>query len=59
MNEWVLEQINPELSLEAKIIKLRLSYFGHIMRRHVFEKDQNAGKIRKQQEKKTTKYKMD
>ena len=33
MNKWVLEQIKPELSLEAKMIKPRLSYFGGIMRR--------------------------
>ena len=31
-NKWVLDQIKPELSLEAKMLKLRLSYFGHIMR---------------------------
>ena len=28
-----LDQIKPKLSLEAKTLKLRLSYFGHIMRR--------------------------
>ena len=33
MDKWVLEQINPEQLEEAKMIKLRLSYFGHIMRR--------------------------
>ena len=32
-NKWVPEQINPEQSLEAKMTKLRLSYFGHIKRR--------------------------
>ena len=32
-NKWVLEQIKRELSLEAKMIKLRLSYCGHIVRR--------------------------
>ena len=30
---WVLDQINLELSLKAKMIKLRLSSSGHIMRR--------------------------
>ena len=29
MNKRVLEQIKPELSLEAKMTKLRLSYLGH------------------------------
>ena len=33
INKWVLEQIKADLSLEAKIIKLRLSYVWHIMRR--------------------------
>ena len=32
-NKWILEQLKPELSLEAKMMKLRLSYFEHIMRR--------------------------
>ena len=30
---WVLEQIKPELSLEAKMAKLRLLGFEHIMRK--------------------------
>lgn len=30
MNKWVLDQIKPETSLKAK---LKLSYFGHNMRR--------------------------
>ena len=33
MNKWVLDRINPELSLEAKMLKPRLLDFGHIMRR--------------------------
>ena len=46
MNKWVLEQIKPELSLEAKMIKLRLSYFGHIMRRQdSLEKTIMLGKV--------------
>ena len=46
MNKWVLEQIKPELSLEAKMIKLRLSYFGHIMRRQdSLEKTIMPGKV--------------
>ena len=45
IKEWVLEQIKPEAPLEAKMIKLRLSYFGHLMRRQdSLEKDSNAGK---------------
>ena len=33
MNKWVLEKIKLKISLEAKIKQLKLSYFGHIMRR--------------------------
>lgn len=32
-NESVLEEIKPECSLEALMVRLKLSYFGHIMRR--------------------------
>ena len=46
VNKWVLEQIKPELLLEAKMIKLRLSYFGHIMRRQdSLEKTIMLGKV--------------
>nr|XP_014699041.2 uncharacterized protein LOC106832698 [Equus asinus] len=43
---WVPEQIRPELSLEAKMVKLRPSYVGHIMRRQDSGKDSNAGNSR-------------
>ena len=46
MNKWVLEQIKPELLLRAKMIKLRLSYFGHIMKRQdSLEKTIMLGKV--------------
>ena len=32
-NLSVLKEINPECSLEGQILKLRLQYFGHLMRR--------------------------
>ena len=32
-NRWVLDQVKPILFLKAKILKLRGSYFGHIVRR--------------------------
>lgn len=32
LNEWDLEQTKPEISLEAKITKLKLSYLRHIRR---------------------------
>lgn len=39
-NKWVPEQIKPEASMEVKMIKLKLSYFGHIMRKQVLWKRQ-------------------
>ena len=32
-NLSILKGINPECSLEGQILKLRLQYFGHLMRR--------------------------
>ena len=29
----ILKEINPEYSLEGQILKLKLQYFGHLMRR--------------------------
>ncbi len=33
-NQSILQEIKPDCSLEASMVKLKLSYFGHIMRRH-------------------------
>ena len=32
-NQSILKEINPEYSLEALMLKLKLQYFGHPMRR--------------------------
>ena len=32
-NQSILEEINPGISLEGMMLKLRLQYFGHLMRR--------------------------
>ena len=32
-NQSILEEISPECSLEALILKLKLQYFGHLKRR--------------------------
>ena len=32
-NQSILKEINPEYSLEERILKLKLQYFGHLMRR--------------------------
>ena len=32
-NQFILKEINPEYSLEGLMLKLKLQYFGHLMRR--------------------------
>ena len=32
-NLTILKEINPECSAEGQILKLKLQYFGHLMRR--------------------------
>ena len=32
-NQSILEQISPEYSLEGLMLKLKLQYFGHLIRR--------------------------
>ena len=32
-NQSVLKEINPGISLEGMVLKLKLQYFGHLMRR--------------------------
>ena len=44
-NVSILEQIKPELSLEATICRLKLTYFGHVMRKNGLEKQLMLGKI--------------
>ena len=36
--ESILKEINPEYSLEGLLLKLKLQYFGHLMRRYIMEK---------------------
>ena len=45
-NQPILKEINPEYSLEGLMLKLKLQYFGHLMRRtDSFEKTLMLGKI--------------
>ena len=30
-NQSILKEINPEYSLEAQVLKMKLQYFGHLM----------------------------
>ena len=32
-NQSILKEISPEISLEGMMVKLKLQYFGHLMRR--------------------------
>ena len=42
----ILKEISPGISLEGKMVKLKLQYFGHLMQRaDSFEKTQMLGKI--------------
>ena len=45
-NQSILKEISPEYSLEGLILKLKLHYFGHLMRRtDSLEKTLMLGKI--------------
>ena len=45
-NQSILKEINPEYSLEGLMLKLKLQYFGHLMRRtDSMEKTLMLGKI--------------
>ena len=45
-NQSILKEINPEYSLEGLMLKLKLQYFGHLIRRtDSFEKTLMLGKI--------------
>ena len=45
-NQSILEEINPECSLEGLMLKLKLQYFGHLIQRtNSLEKTLMLGKI--------------
>jgi len=45
-NQSILKEISPEYSLERLMLKLKLQYFGHLMRRtNLLEKTLMLGKI--------------
>ena len=45
-NQSIIKEIRPEYSLEGLMLKLKLQYFGHLMRRtDSFEKTLMLGKI--------------
>ena len=53
-NQSILKEISPEYSLEGLMLKLKLQYFGHLMRRTDILKDPDAGKDWRLEEKGTT-----
>ena len=58
-NQLILKETNTEYSLEGLMLKLKLQYCGHLMwRTDSLEKDPDAGKDWRQEEKGTTDYEM-
>ena len=43
-NQSILKEISPECSLEGVMLKLKLQYFGHLMRRADSLEKTDAGK---------------
>ena len=49
-NQSILKEINPEYSLEGLMLKLKLRYFGHLIRRtDSLEKTLTLGKEKKEE----------
>ena len=57
-NQSILKEINPGISLEGMMLKLKLQYFGHLMRRVDSLEDRDAGRYWGQEEKGTTEDEM-
>ena len=44
-NQSILKEISPGISLEGMMLKLKLQYFGYLMRRvDLLEKDSDVGR---------------
>ena len=58
-NQSILKEINPGISLEGMMLKLKLHYFGHLMQQvDSLEKNSDAGRDWGQEEKGTTEDEM-
>ena len=58
-NQSILKEISPGISLEGMMLKLKLQYFGHLMRKvDSIGKDSDAGRDWGQEEKGTTEDEM-
>ena len=53
-NQSILKEINPGLSLEGMMLKLKFQYFGHLMQRVDSLEKTDAGRDWGQEEKETT-----
>ena len=57
-NQYILKEISPRCSLEGLMLKLKLQYFGHLMRRFESLEKTDAGRDWGQEEKGTTEDEM-
>ena len=58
-NQSILKEINPGISLEGMMLKLKLQYFGYLMRRvDLLEKDSDVGRDWGEEEKATIEDEM-
>ena len=57
-NQYILKEINPGISLEGMMVKLKLQYFGHLMQRVDSLQKTDAGRDWGQEEKGTTEDEM-
>ena len=57
-NQSILKEIRPGISLEGMMLKLKLQYFGHLMRRGDSLEKTDAGRNWGQEEKGTTEDEM-
>ena len=58
-NHFILKEISPGCSLEGMMLRLKLQYFGHLMRRADSLKKTHVGRDWGQEEKGTTEDEMD
>ena len=57
-NQSILTEMSPEISLEGMMLKLKLQYFGHLMRRVDSLEKTDAGRDWGQEEKGKTEDEM-
>ena len=57
-NQSILKKINPGISLEGMMLKLKIQYFGHLMQSWLIGKDSDAGRDSGQEEKGTREDEM-